>query len=657
MGLENNHRLALLQAVFDEIPDVILLKDAQGNFLLGNAALAKLYDVAPDDLVGKSDADFGVSPGMAEEFRQNVMQIMARGVTEVVFERSRDAITGEIRHFKSIKKPFSDAVGNKQILVIANDVTDIVRAQEQVAVQEQRLRDVMAATCDGIWDWHIASGHLIHNDQWYQLIGYSAGEIPDHVDAFAECIHPDDKARVWQALQSLLHGETSTYHSEHRMLCKDGSTIWVLDRGKIAERDADGHPLRVVGAFSDITANKLANQALEDALLAANQATRAKSEFLATMSHEIRTPMNGILGMAQLLMSESVSEPERQEWAKTILDSGQTLLTLLNDILDLSKVEAGKFELQPSPILPCRIVEESVAIFEKLLLSKHLLIEIDCPLEGRLMSGDGIRLRQMLSNYLSNAIKFTQQGKIRVQVREVAVQNGNVTLEFSVTDSGIGIPPEKQHLLFNPFTQVDGSSTRRFGGTGLGLSIVRRLAELMQGSVGVESAEGTGSRFWFRVQLKILADQAPGAKAETHANMTGSQQFSGRILVVEDNPVNRKVILGLLRKLGLSAEIAENGAQALDRLANEQMDLVLMDIQMPVMDGLTATAKIRAAEQAENRRRCPIVALTAGAFDEDKQQCIDVGMDGFIAKPVAFSELTKVLQKWLTVQSEINPPT
>lgn len=503
MIVDDAHRLALLQVVFDEIPDIIILKDDMGNFVFGNAALARLYNVSTDALPGKSDIDFGVEPAMAEAFRANVLAVMAGGKTEVVFERSRDAVTGEIRHFKSIKKPLKTPSGQNQLLIIAHDVTDIVRAQEKLAEHEQRLREVMAATFEGIWDWNIASGRVIHNDQWYALMGYAEGEIADHVAAFAACIHPEDRGRVWEAIQSLLDGHTDTYHSEHRMMCKDGGVIWVMDRGRIAERDAQGNPLRVVGAFADISARKRDQQALELALADANQAARAKSEFLATMGHEIRTPMNGILGMAQLLMLDEVSPEERREWASAIQDSGQTLLNLLNDILDFSKVEAGRLDIDPVAFFPCQLVRETIDDFADQAKTKGIVIVFDCPFERRQYLGDALRLRQMLGNYLSNAIKFTEHGEIRIGLAELSTG----MLEFSVQDSGIGIAEDKQAMLFTPFTQVDASSTRRFGGTGLGLSIVRRLAELMGGSVGLESRLGEGARFWFRVALLPVGER------------------------------------------------------------------------------------------------------------------------------------------------------
>jgi PAS domain S-box-containing protein len=271
----DQQKLTLFEAVFEALPDIVLLKDAQGNFLLCNHTLARLYNTTPEAMVGKHDGDFGMPKALADSYRANVLDIMARGETEVVFEDSRNAVTGEIRHFKSIKKPFKDADGNNQILVIAHDITDVVRAQQQVAVSEQRLQEVMAATREGIWDWHVTSGRVEHNAQWFRILGFAEGEITSHVDAFSARIHPDDKPAVWQRLRQLLSSGDEFYSSEHRMLRKDGAVIWVLDRGRVAERNTQGEVVRVVGAYVDISERKRHEAALQQALAQANNSSHA----------------------------------------------------------------------------------------------------------------------------------------------------------------------------------------------------------------------------------------------------------------------------------------------------------------------------------------------------------------------------------------------
>lgn len=387
---------------------------------------------------------------------------------------------------------------------------------------------------------------------------------------------------------------------------------------------------------------------------AAESANQAKSLFLATMSHEIRTPMNGILGMAQLLLSPGLKEHEREDFARIILNSGQTLLGLLNDILDLSKVEAGKLKLESIAFDPQQLLHEVVALFSEAAEQKGLSIAQEWHGQGSSRyRADPLRIRQMLGNLISNAIKFTETGWVRIEGRVVQCDDAVAVLEFAVADSGIGIPEDRRYRLFQPFSQVDSSTTRQFGGTGLGLSIIRSLATAMGGEVGVESVPGSGSRFWFRIQAHPLdadadadARRTPRQAIPAKPSDNGVPALHGSVLVVEDNKTNRYVIVRMLEKFGLTVSFAENGQQAIDRIfAGEPPDLVLMDIQMPVMDGFDATRVIRQREAAEGRSRLPIIALTADAFEDDRQHCLDAGMDDFLAKPVVLKALRSVLMQ------------
>jgi signal transduction histidine kinase/ActR/RegA family two-component response regulator len=392
---------------------------------------------------------------------------------------------------------------------------------------------------------------------------------------------------------------------------------------------------------------------LEEALHSAQAASEAKSRFLATMSHEIRTPLNGVLGMAQLLLMPNLDEGDRYEHARTILNSGQTLLTLLNDILDLSKIEAGRIELESLVFDPEQTLREVAALFAERAEAKGLKLEVawtGAPM--RRYRADPIRLRQMLSNLVNNAIKFTARGAIRIEGHEAEREAGEAFLEFAVTDTGIGIPADKQAILFMPFSQVDASTTREYGGTGLGLSIVRNLATLMGGDVGLESEPGKGTRVGFRIRASLVKDtdesRQPGRDAATAAPEATALPGDPYVLVVEDNATNRRVIEVLLKRQGVRFESVENGEEAVARItAGAVPDLVLMDVQMPVMDGLEAARRIRRWEQQAGRPRLPIVALTAGAFEEDRKHCQAAGMDDFLTKPLDLEKLKAALERWL----------
>ena len=415
-------------------------------------------------------------------------------------------------------------------------------------------------------------------------------------------------------------------------------------------RDAHGQPLYFISQVQDISERKRYEQELDHARQAAESANTSKSRFLATMSHEIRTPMNGILGMAQLLLMPNLTDNERLLYSRTVLSSGQTLLTLLNDILDLSKIEAGKFQLDSIVFEPDSLLRETTMLFSGSAHSKGLQLEYQWKgSPDRRYLSDASRIRQMLSNLVGNAIKFTKEGCVHIEGVEIEQGGESALLEFSVSDTGIGIPPEKIDLLFQPFSQTDSSITREFGGSGLGLSIVRHLAKMMGGNVGVESVAGKGSRFWFCLRAKHVADGQECRSFERPANDPHEPALlAGRVLVVEDNVVNRMVIESLLTKLGISVMLTHDGQQALDTITHgDSPDLVLMDLHMPVMDGYTATQQIRQWERGNQRPRLPIIALTADAYDEDRQLCLNVGMDDFLTKPIALDALKTIFIKWL----------
>jgi PAS domain S-box-containing protein len=631
----------ILQSILSATTDGFLQIDDQGRLLDVNTRYCVLSGYAREELM-----------------QMNLTELMLVADRAVIAERQRHIMENgniqfESRHRRKDGEVWDVEVSvvhrrevSGQFFVFVRDIGERMRREQEL----RQLSEAVAQSTESIVITNLKGEIEYVNDAYVKNTGYSRHELMGRNSRLLQSGKTPRATydTLWQALR-----QGQSWSGEFFNRRKDGSEF--VEAAIISPiRGPDGRVRNYVAAKRDITQDKQIQVELQQAQQAAEAANLAKSQFLATMSHEVRTPLNGILGMAQVLLIPGVSEADRLDYARTILSSGQTLLKLLNDILDLAKIEAGKIEFEAIEMAPTEILTQTQALFSVAARARGLQIESSWAGPNTHYLGDPHRLTQMLSNLVNNALKFTNEGSIRIEAREIARAGHSATLEFSVSDSGIGIASDKLGLLFQSFSQVDSSSARQFGGTGLGLSIVRALAHLMGGETGVESALGVGSRFWFRVAVEPLAasSEAPPVPQPLAADALRS----GRVLLVEDNVDHGRLMELLLGSLGVEVLAVNNGQKAFDVIVQgESAPVVLMDLQMPLLDGYDATRQIRQWEQQNGTSRRAIIALTASAFEDDRQRCLAAGIDDVLTKPVSFERLKAVLAQWMPVSAVPGP--
>jgi len=572
--------------------------------------------------------------------------VVLTGITHEKADFHTPLMPDRIQSFQVfVQKVSSMAMNRRNNAIIAQQMLHIQQSEE-------RLKLAIEGSNTGFWDWDLIEKKVMYSPLWKSMLGYADDEIKNLPEEWESRLHPDDLALSKERVEKHLRGETPVFDNLARMRHRDGHYIWIMARGR-ALRDAQGKVYRFVGTHFDMTQQKELEQRLREAedlqrtaREQAEAASRAKSIFVASMSHEIRTPMNGVLGMLQLLQDTPLSESQTA-LVINAEKSAMALLDVIGDILDLSKVEAGKIDLKNQAFQPAALLEEVVTLMRVRSEAKDLQLKLRLPPEmPAWVIGDAGRLRQILINLIGNAVKFTDQGGVSVMV-ETKLVTGTpalVNLEIAVSDTGIGFSEDFIQHLFQPFSQHDGSNTRRHDGTGLGLSISRSLIELMGGRITAKSQPGIGSEF--HIILCLPVTDAPHDDAAETSIAPTSLHFDGSALVVEDNPMGQTVAKLMLQKFGFRVDVASNGQEGAAMAAAGNYQLVLMDCQMPVMDGFQATGAIRDAESKAHQAPVTILALTANVQLSDVEKCLQSGMNDFLPKPLRKEALAAKLAKW-----------
>lgn len=627
-----------------------LIKDEEHRFIMLNDACCSFFEGTREQFIGKTDYD--LFPKEQADICVSQDKLVLSTGKEFVNEEVLIDLNGKEHNVIIRKVSFTNINSEKVLIATIQDITENKLAQIKIQNSQLFLEKIINATPIPIFIKDEDHRFIMINDSFCSFFNYSREEMLGKSDY--DFFQKEEADIFWERDNQVLTTKIENINEE-KITKTDGTEHTIITK-KSALELGDSR-LVLIGIIEDITKQKKYEDNLKKSKEYAEQASKIKSEFLANMSHEIRTPMNGILGFINLLADTDLNE-EQKDFVTQVQKSSNLLLNIINDILDISKIEAGKMNLENSRFEIRTLAQDIINFAKSYSLDKHL--EISCNINPDIpqeIFGDSYRLKQVLNNLLSNAIKFTKMGQISLNIQLEEDKGNSVILRFDVSDTGIGIPEDKLKSIFESFTQADVSTTRQYGGTGLGLSIVKKIIQLMNGDITVKSEEGKGSVFTFTAEFL-----KKGTDDDNQNICNESSQFSirndelelnkqYRLLLAEDNPINQKLAIKILDKYGYICDIASNGAEAIETFKTEAYDLILMDCQMPILDGYQATKEIRKIE--DGKSHIPIIAMTASVLKGDMDKCLQAGMDDYTSKPINTQKLIETIKKHLTVNASV----
>ncbi|TGM01267.1 PAS domain-containing hybrid sensor histidine kinase/response regulator [Leptospira jelokensis] len=630
--------------------DAVIVTDLEFRITSWNLAAERIYGYKMEEVVGKTTKDILKTIILDGDRAKSIADLQTNGIWQgEVFQFKKDGSKLKIRSAASFLKDKDGATIG--VIAINRDITEENRIQEELAESEERFRMSFENAGIGVCLLDLDGKFLRVNKKLQSMLGYDESELIGKPSK--EFAYKEDQNIFHQYRESALRGKDVDVVYEKRYISKTNQILWIEISNSLV-KDRNGAPLYFVVHFNNITDRKNAELHLIQAKKEAERANQAKSDFVANMSHEIRTPLNGVIGFNELLLTTNLDE-DQKEFVKNAISSAHGLLGIINDILDISKIEAGKLVLNETVSNLKHIVKDSIGVLKWKANEKKIQLEFeDNPNLPEWILVDATRLRQILINLLGNAVKFTEEGSVRLSITSEPAENEKTKLAFIVCDTGIGIPETHKNKVFQSFWQGESNSTRRFGGTGLGLRITKSLIDLMGGEIEFTSEEGKGTEFRFSINCltvkneKGLDGEKENLQKEVWEKINQSKllHIKPKILIAEDNAMNRDLLKRMILKYIPNANVleAENGLDAA-KMANEsQPNLIFMDVQMPEMDGLEASIEIR---KQKLNQQTPIVALTAGALYEERKKCFDVGMDHFLTKPIDILALNQVLYHYL----------